>query len=192
VTGRMTKERASACTATAVAVLAGLTLLAAACAPRRDSQAPPLQTVSRFDIDRYLGTWYEIASYPNRFQRGCVATTATYGKRADGAIEVVNSCREERFDGKLKRVEGKAWVAGDKRDPAKLKVQFFWPFSGNYWVIGLDPEYRWAIVGEPSRDYLWILSRTPSIPDELYQRLMEQVRAAGYDTTRLRRTPQPG
>lgn len=150
----------------------------------------PLATVPAVDLGRYLGTWYEIAAIPQRFQRDCVATTATYAEREDGDIAVLNECRERTFDGKLKQTQGRAWVA-DPQTNARLKVQFFWPFWGSYWIIELDPQYRHAVVGHPSRDYLWILSRTPQMDDVVYQDLIQRIQAHGYDTSRIVRTPQP-
>jgi apolipoprotein D and lipocalin family protein len=164
----------------------GVVLVAAGCVTREPA-APPLQAVRDLDLQRYLGKWYEIASYPNRFQRGCEATTATYSKRPDGDIRVVNECRRQ---GEPSRIEGKAWLAGDGGEASKLEVRFFWPFSGNYWVIAVADDYSWAIVGEPSREYLWILARTPTLDDGLYARLLGQVKDSGYDPERLRRTPQ--
>ena len=97
------------------------------------AESKPLEVVPFVDINRYLGTWYEIATIPARFQKNCVAVTATYGLRDDGKISVINKCREGTLDGKLKSIKGKAWVV-DKKTNAKLKVQFFWPFSGDYWI----------------------------------------------------------
>jgi apolipoprotein D and lipocalin family protein len=155
------------------------------------STHPPLDVVDEVDLDRYLGRWYEIASFPQRFQRGCVASMATYTRREDGRVGVLNECRDGSFDGELRRAEGVAWVADEEGSPAKLKVQFFWPFRGDYWIIELDPEYRYAAVGHPSRDYLWILARTPTLDPMLYRALSAQLEAKGYDLTRLRLTPQP-
>jgi len=150
----------------------------------------PLETVPRVDLERYLGTWYEIAAIPQRFQRDCVATTATYSKREDGDIAVLNQCREKTFGGKLKQARARAWVA-DPQTNAKLKVRFFWPFWGSYWIIELDPDYRYAVVGHPSRNYLWILSRTPQMDDAVYRELVRRIEAHGYDISRIVRTPQP-
>lgn len=171
-----------------VAFALGLALAAAlaACA----SPQPPLEVVEEVDLDRYLGRWYEIASIPQRFQRGCVASRATYTARPDGRIGVLNECRDESFDGKLRRAEAVAWVANPAESPAKLKVQFFWPFRGDYWIIELDPDYRYAAVGHPSRDYLWILARTPALDPVLYRELSARLEAQGYDLSRLRPTPQ--
>jgi apolipoprotein D and lipocalin family protein len=150
-----------------------------------------LETVESVDLERYLGTWYEIASYPAWFQRSCTATTADYSRRDDGLIRVVNSCRKGAPDGKLKRATGKAKVV-DTATNAKLKVSFFWPFWGDYWIIELDEDYRWAVVGEPKRKYLWILSRTPVMDDAVFDRIVSGLPAKGYDPDRLERTLQPG
>jgi apolipoprotein D and lipocalin family protein len=163
----------------------------AAAGCRHADVLPPPRVVAQVDLERYLGVWYEIASIPNRFQRGCVATTATYARRADGRISVVNACRDGSLDGEPRRIEGVAWQVADEPGGAKLLVRFFWPFRGDYWILELDPEYRWAIVGHPSRRYLWILSRTPQLDALLYTDLLRQVEAQGYDPSRLVRTPQP-
>lgn len=147
---------------------------------------PPLRTVEQVDLARYAGTWYEIASFPTRFQRGCTATTATYALRDDGLVAVRNRCLR---DGGESAIEGVAWPVDESH--ARLRVRFFWPFSGAYQVIALDPEYRWAMVGHPSRDYLWILSRTPRLDDAVYRALVAEAEAQGFEVARLVRTPQP-
>ena len=150
-----------------------------------------LKVVSFVDLNRYLGTWYEIARYPHRFQENCFASQANYSLRQDGYIQVINQCRLGGFDGELNEAEGKAWVV-DKTTNAKLKVQFFWPFSGKYWVIVLDPGYQYAVVGHPSREYLWILNRSQKMDPQLYEKLLEEIERQGYDATKLIITPQPG
>ncbi|MFO1431919.1 MAG: lipocalin family protein [Candidatus Competibacteraceae bacterium] len=167
----------------------GILSLLGACTTGSHSDKPPLQVVQQVDLDRYLGTWYEIASIPNTFQRGCVATKATYSRLENGTIQVINECRQGTLDGKPRRIVGTAWVAG--ADPAKLKVQFFRPFRGDYWIIELDKDYGYAVVGHPTREYLWILSRTPSMDPELYQELLRRIAAHGYDPTEIQRTLQP-
>jgi len=162
-------------------------LLGLAPAPARDK---PLEVVDHVDLERYLGTWYEIATIPQRFQKGCVAVTATYSLKPDGKIQVINRCRKETLDGQVRDIEGKAWVV-DKTTNAKLKVQFFWPFSGAYWIIELDADYRWAVVGHPNRNYLWILSRTPQLDQALYDDLLGRIGNKGYDIARIKRTLQP-
>lgn len=151
---------------------------------------PPPATVPHVDLQRYAGRWYEIARLPFRIQEGCHATTATYTARADGAIRVENRCLDRSFTGKERTAVGKAWVV-DKTTNAKLKVQFFWPFRGDYWVLGLGPEYDWALVGDPDRRYLWILSRTPRLPPATYEAILQLARDRGYDVSRLIPTPQP-
>lgn len=145
----------------------------------------PLQTVSSVDIERYMGKWYEIAAIPQSFQKGCAATTADYSLRRDGDVAVLNSCRLE--DGSIKKARGKAWAVDETN--AKLKVRFFWPFSGDYWIIELAEDYSYAVVGHPDRDYLWILSRNPEIDPALYDDLMRTIETKhGYDLSKIVRT----
>ena len=153
------------------------------------AEVKPLEVVPFVDVNRYLGTWYEIATIPARFQKNCVAVTATYSLRKDGNISVLNQCRKDSLTGKEKSVKGKAWVV-DKKTNAKLKVQFFWPFRGDYWIIELDSNYQYAVVGHPSRKYLWILSRTPKMDDALYQELIQKISQKGYDIGRIKKTLQ--
>ena len=154
------------------------------------AKEPDLAVVDSVDLDRYLGTWYEIASYPAWFQRNCTAVTAQYSVRDDGLIRVVNSCNKGSLDGKLKQANGRAKVV-DKNTNAKLKVSFFGPFWGDYWIIDLDPGYQWAVVGEPKRKYLWILSRTRSMDDQLYEQIRAGLTDKGYDPDGLQLTLQP-
>jgi apolipoprotein D and lipocalin family protein len=168
-------------------------LLTAACAGTTTKREglPPLTTVESVELPRYLGTWYEIASYPQSFQEGCTATTASYSLRDDGKIDVLNRCRKGGLDGKIDEAKGRARVV-DERSNAKLEVSFFGPFWGDYWIIDLDDEYRWAVVGHPSRDYLWILSREPRMEPEVYDGILVRLKEKHYDTSRLARTLQPG
>jgi apolipoprotein D and lipocalin family protein len=150
---------------------------------------PTLKTVARVELERYLGTWYEIANFPQRFQRGCTATTATYSLRADGQIDVVNRCRKDAPDGPEKVASGRARIV-DPSSNAKLEVSFFWPFWGDYWIIDLGADYDYAVVGHPGRDYLWILSRTPTMKAEVYEAIVARLSAQGYEAHRLVRTVQ--
>ena len=150
-----------------------------------------LEVVDALDLDRYAGRWYEIASFPQRFQKGCVATMATYTLRDDGRIRVDNECRDGSFDGEIRQAEGVAWLADPDGSPAKLKVQFFWPFRGDYWVIDLDDDYRHAVIGHPSRKYLWILSRERTMDPDVYAALLSRIEAQGYDLGQLEQTAQP-
>lgn len=153
------------------------------------NKLPPVKTVAKVELSRYLGLWYEIARIDQTFQKGCVASTAEYSLKEDGKIKVLNKCRKETVDGEEKLAEGVAWVV-DSETNAKLKVRFFWPFSGNYWVIDLEPEYQWAVVGDPSRGYLWILSRSPEMDDEIYEGIMERLKEQLYDTSKIKKYPQ--
>ena len=149
---------------------------------------PPLKTVRHVDLSRYAGRWFEIARYPNRFERKCDRNvTAEYSIKKNGNIRVVNSCIART--GKIERSEGTAKVV-DTSTHAKLKVTFFWPFYGKYWIIGLGDEYEYAVVGEPSRRYLWILSRSPVMQDSVYQNILHQLTATGYEPRKLLRTVQ--
>jgi apolipoprotein D and lipocalin family protein len=158
--------------------------------PGHPAETEPLEVVDSVDLDRYLGTWYEIASYPMYFQKGCTATTATYSLRDDGLIKVVNRCRKDSLDGKLKEAVGRARVV-DPETNAKLEVSFFGPFWGDYWIIDLDPDYQWAVVGGAKRKYLWILSRTPQMDTALFNEIVGRLPAKGYDPDQLNRTLQP-
>lgn len=168
-------------------LISGLALLSACGINSQHLAAYPPTVVRHVDLDRYLGKWYEIARYPNRFQKACVATTAVYSSPGDGTILVLNECRKESLEGPLRRAEGKAWVV-DETSQAKLKVQFFWPFRGDYWIIDLGEDYEYAVVGHPKRKYLWILSRTPRMETEVYEAILERIVRNGYDPDRLIRT----
>jgi len=165
-------------------------VFAAGAAAKAAVKTKPLEVVPGVDLQRYLGTWYEIATIPQRFQKGCVGVSAHYSLREDGAIDVVNSCRKGTLDGKEKSIRGKAWIV-DRTTNAKLKVRFFWPFTGAYWIIELDEDYRWAVVGHPDRTYYWILSRTPQMDAALYDELIRRAAAKGYDTSKIKKTLQP-
>jgi apolipoprotein D and lipocalin family protein len=148
----------------------------------------PPSTVASVDLQRYSGKWHEIARYPNWFQRGCAGgVTAEYTPRTDGSLRVVNSCR--KADGTRERIEGRATVVPGSGH-AWLKVRFFGPFAGDYWILALDPDYRWALVGHPSRKYLWILARDPDIPSGVYDRIVRYAVSQGYDAGKIRRTPK--
>lgn len=167
-------------------------LFAAGCATTTTERLglPPLQTVEEVDLSRYIGTWYEIASYPQFFQRRCTGTTATYRLRDDGLIDVENRCFRDSLEGREVVAKGRARVP-DPADSARLEVSFFGPFWGDYWVIDLGADYEYAVVGNPSRDFLWILSRTPTMEDAVYQGILERLRANGYTLDELQKSVQP-
>lgn len=148
----------------------------------------PLQTVAFVDLERYLGTWYEIASFPQPFQKNCVATMATYSALENGQIEIRNQCHDKTLEGPLRQAKGRAKVVSNNH--AQLKVSFFWPFWGDYWVILLDEAYRYAVVGHPQRKYLWILSRTPHMPEGQYDSILEKLLVMQYDIKKLNKTLQ--
>jgi len=159
------------------------------------SAAEALATIPALDVQRYMGAWYEIAKFPNDFQKKCVGdTTATYSLREDGRVRVVNRCRTK--DGGAEVAEGVARQIGSATSP-RLEVRFapaflsFLPMVwGDYWVIDLDQDYRLSAVSEPRREYLWILSRTPHVDAAAYEALLARLRAQGLDTSRLVRTSQ--
>ena len=145
---------------------------------------PPLQTVPRVEVERYMGLWYEICRYPNRFQKNCAATTARYTLRDDGDVDVLNTCFLGGIEGKKKEASGKAWVV-DKGSNAKLKVSFFWPFSGDYWIIDLGKDYEYAVVGNPTRKYFWVLSRAPKLEPTTLDGILERAESQGYQRSKL-------
>lgn len=166
----------------ATAVVAGTAAVAVA----RRTPLAPLRTVPYVDLDRYLGRWYEIARLPTRFERGLTHVTAEYGRRPDGTIRVLNRGRRSQ---KTEEAEGTATVA-DHLTNARLKVSFFWPFRGDYWILELDPNYQWALVGEPGRDYLWILSRQPRLNPDVVRNLTAIARLEGFPVEKLHFTRQ--
>ncbi|WP_232539946.1 lipocalin family protein [Azohydromonas aeria] len=177
-------------------------LLAAVGAGAQDGAGEPAKpaghgvtTIPALDVPRYMGPWFEIAKFPNRFQAKCVAdTSARYALRPDGRVEVVNRCR--LADGQIEEAVGVARQVGETSSP-KLQVRFaprwlsWLPFVwGDYWVLDLDDAYQLAAVGDPAREYLWILSRTPAVDPAAFEALMQRLRRQGFDMDRLERTVQ--
>jgi len=156
------------------------------CMKEQGASLPPPEVVPSVDLARYAGTWYEIASYPNRFQKGCSETSAVYTPVPDGSIEVLNRCVRA---GKADSIKGTARAA-DSATNAKLKVTFFWPFSGDYWIIDLGERYEYAVVSNPDRTYLWVLSRSSRMDATTYGRIVAGLQGKGFDTARLVKTPQ--
>jgi apolipoprotein D and lipocalin family protein len=148
---------------------------------------PPLDVVASVDINKYVGMWYEIASLPVSQQKGCYCTTAEYSIIDNETIKVVNRCRKDSINGEFDEAEGKAFVVEGSNN-AKLKVQFFWPFKGDYWIINLDKDYKYAVVGVPSRKYFWILSREPKMDKELLNSLLNNVKEKGFDISTAQKT----
>ena len=140
-----------------------------------------LEVVPHVDLEKYLGKWYEIAHLPAKFQEGCNETTATYTLSKDGSISVLNQSIK---NGKMKQAKGKAKVV-DMNSNAKLKVTFFWPFYGDYWIMKLGNDYDYSVVGTPNRKYLWILNRTPKMDDKLFSQLIDSLKSNGFDVFNL-------
>ena len=157
--------------------------------PPKVTQAQELQTVPFVDLGRYVGTWYEIASFPQSFQSGCFCTTATYSLSDKGFVIVENRCNRNGINGTESYIKGKAFVKKNSGN-AKLYVQFFWPFRGKYWIIDLDKEYTYAVVGHPNKKYLWILSRSPEMDAQTYQEILSKLASKGFDLTLLKKTTQ--
>ncbi|BBK38461.1 hypothetical protein STAQ_35390 [Allostella sp. ATCC 35155] len=176
---------------------AGLAALAMAVLSACSGGARDMPVVGGVDLTRYAGEWHQIAAIPAWFQRDCASDTrARYELIADDRIAVVNSCREA--GGAREDATGVARPTGTPGE-GKLEVTFvsilglpIWLTAGEYWIVALDPDYRWSVVGHPSRDYAWILSRTPSLPTDTLRQLRERLSAVGYDTCRLIVTAGPG
>lgn len=167
-----------------VFLIAMSVLILVSCASSQDKDLPPLKTVKQVDLKKYVGLWYEIAKIPNSFQDQCAyGTTAEYKLEKDGDIQVINKCYDE--NGEPDIADGVANVV-DKNTNAKLEVSFvsflgIRPFWGDYWIIGLDENYQWAVVGTPGRKYGWILSRTPSLQEETMQKIFSILREQDYN-----------
>ncbi len=149
---------------------------------RADEKNMDKSTIQDFDLQRYLGTWYEIARFDHRFERGLVGVTATYSLRDDGKIKVLNQGYKNSLDGNHDVAVGKAKTTDI---PGKLKVSFFWIFYADYFIMELDGNYQWALIGSSSDNYLWILSRTPKLEEETVNHILEKARSRGYDTSKL-------
>ena len=171
-------------------------ILAATIAAAAQSNKPAeLKAVVSVDLNKYSGKWFEIGKYPNKFQKQCVGnTTAIYTVKGDGKLEVLNQCVKKDGSSNSAKAAGKV---ADKASNAKLKVRFapgalsFLPFVwANYWIIDLDPNYEYAVIGEPKREYLWILSRKPDMAKSTYQEILKKVEGLGYNPGRIEKTPQ--
>jgi apolipoprotein D and lipocalin family protein len=170
-------------------ITASILLDVVGCTYMEKESLAPLATVSHVDLNRYMGVWYEIARYPDSFQKGCVGSKATYALMDDGKVSVLNECYDGSFSGKLRSAKGKAWVV-DKETNAKLKVSFFWFFAGDYWIIDLGRDYEYAVIGHPKRKYLWILSRTKEMDEAVYEGILSLLCDKQYDTSKLIKTVQ--
>lgn len=165
-------------------------LLVSGCAMMRGG--PPLETVDRVDLERYMGEWYVIANIPYFGERGNVAGRAIYRMRDDGRIDDIYRYRDGDFDAPVEEMTGVAWVV-DGDTNAEWKVQFYWPIRFGYYIIGLDENYQWTVVGHPSREYAWIMAREPALSDDRYRALLALLDDRGFDASQLRKVPQrPG
>lgn len=149
----------------------------------------PLETVKNVDLTKYAGKWYEIASFPQSFQKGCNCTTAKYTLTNKGYVIVENRCNKDSLNGKQSYIKGKVFVEQNSGN-AKLKVQFFWPFKSKYWIIDLADDYSYAVVGHPNREYLWILSRTTTMDNATYSKILDGIKNKGFDITKIQKTNQ--
>lgn len=177
-----------------VAVVGQVVLGVSVAAQTGSRQVRPVEPVENLDLDRYMGRWYEVGRYPNRFQRKCIGDVVVfYARRSDGRLDVTNTCTTP--DGPTEAV-GVAQRADPARPASVLEVRFapawlsFLPVWGDYWVLDLAPDYSTAVVGTPSRESLWILSRTPHVDQPTWSRLLEAARRQGYDLNRVQRTAQ--
>ena len=155
---------------------------------RRAANAP-LRTVKDVDLKRFMGKWYEIGRFPNVYQNGVVGVIAEYELRDDGNITVKNFGRSNSLDAELTVSTATAWIP-DETDQSKWLVQFIWPFTADYWIIDLDEGYKYAVVGQPERERLWILSRRPRLTDATLSGIYRRLAENGYDTSRIEMTPQ--
>jgi lipocalin len=157
---------------------------------KTNSQMINQTTVKELDLNRYLGTWYEIARFPHSFEKNLVGVTATYSLRNDGLIKVLNQGYKNTLAGERSKAVGKAKIP-NSAEPGKLKVSFFWIFYADYFVLELDENYQYAMIGSSSDKYFWILSRTPQMAPEVYEMLLEKARKRGYNLEKLYKVPQP-
>lgn len=151
---------------------------------------PPLHTVAHVDLDRYLGRWYVIANIPYFLEKGKIASFDTYAKRPDGKLDNIFTFREGSFDAPEKSWRGTAWVTNSTTN-AEWKVRFLWPLTSTYLVLELDPDYRWAVVGTPSRSLLWVLARERQLSAADYAQILGLLEKQGYDRTKIVPVPQP-
>jgi len=159
-----------------------ITIIAIAMLSILSCSKAPLETVDQVDIQKYSGTWYEIARLPNSFEKGLKCVTATYSLKDNGKIKVEN--RGVKTDVKVSDIEGTAWQP-DSAYPGRLKVRFFWPFSGDYYIMKLADDYSYSLVGSPSRKFLWILSRSKSISDETKSELLQYAKDRGFAVEKM-------
>ncbi|WP_417327259.1 lipocalin family protein [Halarcobacter sp.] len=143
---------------------------------------PNIKSVQTVDLDRYVGSWYEIARYEHKFEKDCKNVTATYSIKENDKIEVINRCTKMTNSEKTEAI-GEAYSVDNTN--AKLKVSFFWPFYGDYWIIMLDKNYSYAVISEPSKKYLWILSREKKLDEKIKEKILKRLESLDYDLSKL-------
>jgi apolipoprotein D and lipocalin family protein len=148
---------------------------------------PGVHTAISVDIARYMGVWHEISRLEHRFQKECIGSNAEYHLRSDGEVDVINRCIDATT-GKPKEARGRAWSINPVNN-SRLKVSFFWPFRGDYWIIELGEKYEYSVVGSPDRKYLWILAREPEMNASVYSGIIERLRSQGFPVDNLVRRP---
>jgi len=171
-------------------ITAGAVIWLISCSNQLPVRSIDSHTVDSLEIEKYLGTWYEIARFPHSFEKNLSGVTATYSLRKDGKIRVVNQGYRGGLDGRLSRAVGKAKVP-DPLQPGRLKVSFFLFFYADYFVLELDREYQWAMIGSSSPNFFWILSRTPQMDEQVWSMLLDRAKDRGYDLAPLIRVEQP-
>lgn len=149
-----------------------------------------LKTVETMELEKYMGKWYDIAHFPATFLSGCENITAEYSLTEKNYVRVFNQCIKSK-NGKVKSIKGKAFKVEDSNN-TKFKVQFFWPFKADYWILELDPDYQYAVVGGPSRTYAWILARTPYLEEDIIIQLMDVLKDKGFEVELMERTKHSG
>jgi len=148
------------------------------------NQLNTMKTVDKVDLERYMGTWYEIARFPHSFEKGLVGVTATYKLKKSGKVEVINQGFKDSLSGKMRRAKGFAKVPNPNTS-GRLMVYFFWPFGGEYLILDLDENYQYVLVGSSSKNYLWILCRSPKMDEEIFTTLVGKAKSLDFDTSKL-------
>lgn len=154
---------------------------------KKRSNKKQLKVVDNVDLEKYSGKWFEIGSIPEKHQKGCSNTIAEYSVTEEGYVKVVNSCNKDIIEETRDKAEGKAYPVKNSNN-AKLKIEFQWPFKGDYWIMALGENYEYAMVGNPDRKYLWILSRTNELKSEIYDSLLKKAEDQGYDISKVKKT----
>lgn len=182
------KQRRIALLALGLGVLAGTLFVVM----NRRSQAAEIQVLDHVEIPRILGSWYELAHLPNMFQKAdWVGAQENYALNADGTIQVTYTYHEQRFDAEKKEMKAKMWRERADEPGGRFKYQLFWPLVADYLIIDVGPAYEYLVVGYPDRSMLWIMSRAPELPADVYQGILDRAREQGYDVSTLIRVPQP-